>query len=506
LLSGKKISLHDIKSKKDVWSTQLEDPKPAPAPKAASPKSPFKKTSQIDEEEFESFYDDYSSIKSAPFFNGDDVWICLSHNVLRVDLKTGAVKQTVAYKGRLSAFTPGESTLLVVSEKEPTQKIVTQINLDSGEAKTAEVASALREKVPLSKDLPSSIAPTAAALLKYEIEAQQKSRPSIYKFSSEFFPAGKNMVEMQVKLLEPKVTWVQTMKPAGPSKLNAGTSAASDVRGVAEEIFNELKRNDGGGVREVDESRYSVLLRRTVEEGAADWTGEMTGLPAFFSQKTVDVLVGGKSLFLFDKQNKKIAEAQLTFPIDRPEFGDASPPCVEANGTLFFFDQGVLTAFELPGGAVRWRLPSVGISEIQFDEKGMLYVSTTTGTPEDIQYSEQIKLTDAIKPIILKVDPQSGKTLWKCERSGSGCFPTGKYLYITDFSRGGFAMINAVEDAFGARSSASGNFNIVRINPSNGKKMWSFNKKGVPENIDFSENRILLHYGNDIEVMKYISF
>ena len=54
--------------------------------------------------------------------------------------------------------------------------------------------------------------------------------------------------------------------------------------------------------------------------------------------------------------------------------------------------------------------------------KGMLYVSTTTGSPEDIQYSEQIKMGDAAAPIILKVDPKSGKTLWKCDKSGSGCF------------------------------------------------------------------------------------
>ena len=67
-------------------------------------------------------------------------------------------------------------------------------------------------------------------------------------------------------------------------------------------------------------------------------------------------------------------------------------------------------------------------------------------------------------------------------------------------------MINAAEEAFSTGSSAPGNFNIIRINPSNGKKVWSFNKKGVPENIDFSNNRILLHYGNEIQVMKFLSF
>jgi len=246
-----------------------------------------------------------------------------------------------------------------------------------------------------------------------------------------------------------------------------------------------------------------------MEENAPDWTGEVTGVPEFFPQKTVDLLIGGKTLFILDKQNKKLAEAQLTFPIDEEfmsSYGDASSPCVEADGTLFFFDQGVLTAFDLPAGTVRWRLPSVGISGIQFDEKGMLYVSTTTASPEDIQYSEQIKMNDATAPIILKVDPKIGKILWKCEQSGGGCFLTDKYVYITDAARGGFSMINAVEDAFGTASKAPGNFNIIRINPTNGKKIWSFNKKGVPDSIDFSKNRILLHYGKEIQLMKYISF
>jgi len=497
-LNKKQVSLHDVRSKKDVWSTAIEDPKPAAEPKPAPTKPAFKKP-KFGPEDIEDAFSDYSSLTAEPFFKGDDLWLCLSHNVVGIDLKTGAVKQTVPIKGRLSAFTPGQSTLLVVSEKDPVKKIVTQINLGSGEVKVSEVASLLREKVPLSKELPSTIAPTAALLMKEELEGAKHRLPSIYKSSSEFFPAGQNMVEMQVKLLEIKLTTVKTMKDPGPSNLNADTRASTSARAVADEIFNELKRNATGGFKQVDESRYGVLLHRTMEENAPDWTGEVTGVPEFFSEKTVDLLVGGKTLFIFDKQNKKLAEAQLTFPIG------ASPPCIEVDGTLYFFDQGVLTAFDLPAATVRWRLPSVGIRRIQFDAKGMLYVSTTTASPEDIQYSEQIKMNDATAPIILKVNP-SGKILWKCEQSGGGCFLTDKYVYITDASRGGFSMINAVEDAFGTASRAPGNFNIIRINPTNGKKIWSFNKKGVPDSIDFSKNRILLHYGKEIQLMKFISF
>jgi hypothetical protein len=510
LLKSDEILLHDIKSKSNLWTTALPDPKPPVEKKPI--KVIVKKASDPDPDEEIDYekYNDSSSVTAPPFFNGDDVWIPLSHNVLCVDLKSGALKYTIQYRGRLSAFTPGESTLLVVSERAPTKKLVTRITLASGEAKSAEVASSLRERVSTSKDLPANVLPTAAMLMKYQMEGAEKNLPSIYKLSSEFFSAGQNIVEMQVKLIEPKVTFVQTMKaPTASKHLNDSTTASTSARSVAEEIFNDMKRSSGGGVRPVDESRYGVLLRRSLETGAPDWSGEVDGLPTFFPCKTVDVLIAGKNLTIFDKQNKKLADVVLSYAIDE-EFSSGygnsgASPCVEKDNTLYVFDKGVLTAFELPGGTVRWRLTSVGVRGIQFDDKKNLYVSTTTASPEDIQYSDQIKMNDSIKPILLKVDP-SGKTLWKSDQSGGGCFLTGKYLYLTDAARGEFAMVAAAEDAFGVESQSGGNFRIYRLDPANGKKLWAFDKAGWPSNIDFSENRILLHFGNEIQIMKFISF
>ena len=133
-----------------------------------------------------------------------------------------------------------------------------------------------------------------------------------------------------------------------------------------------------------------------------------------------------------DKQCKELFRARLSYPVsdryknadssDEPPFGasfvtSALGPealenlAVEASGhALFLFDQGVLTAFSLPDGAVRWRLPSVGVNHVQFDNAGMLYVDSTTATPEDIQYSDQIKF-QSIYPVILKIDPTKGKIL-----------------------------------------------------------------------------------------------
>ena len=73
----------------------------------------------------------------------------------------------------------------------------------------------------------------------------------------------------------------------------------------------------------------------------------------------------------------------------------------------------MLTAFDLATGNVRWRLPSVGIAGLFFDDKGMLYVNSTTASPENIKYSRQIDISQKTDAVFLKVDPKTGRILWK---------------------------------------------------------------------------------------------
>ncbi|MEO6036356.1 MAG: B-box zinc finger protein, partial [Verrucomicrobiota bacterium] len=430
------VALHSIATKKDLWSTSLDDPNPARA--ATSKSAEDESTADADIESSADYLGGGFESNSQPFFHGNDLWLCLAHRVVCLDVKTGSVKYNVPFAGHLESFTPGDPDLLVVSRGAATKMLVAQISVETGEVKKTEVVTMARERVELSKDLPNNVLPTAALLMKYEMEGAQKNQPSVYKSSSEFFPSGQGLVEMDVKLVEVKISSVQTMKTPGKSNLGAETRASTSTRAVMEELSNEMKRNRGGGIRSVDESRYAVTLRRVNEPGATDWRNEVIGVPMFFPQKSVDLLVAGKVSYFLDKKNKLIGQSQLQFPIDDHFTSGERPgiaPAMENNNTLFLFDKGVLTTFDLPEAKVRWRLPSVGISRIQFDEKGMLYVSTTTAAPEDIQYSEQIKITDAAKPIVLKVDPKSGKTLWKSEQYAEGCFLTGKYLYMTDAAR-----------------------------------------------------------------------
>jgi outer membrane protein assembly factor BamB len=241
-----------------------------------------------------------------------------------------------------------------------------------------------------------------------------------------------------------------------------------------------------------------------------EWKGEVTGAPSFFPLTTVDLLAAGRVLFVFDKQNNKLFQSQLNYPLSgRFTTGNAASrpaPAAERNGTLYFFDQGVLTAFALPGGEVRWRLTTFGANAIQFDEEGMLYVDSTTAGPEDIQYSDTIHI-ERIHPVLLKVDPASGKILWKAEQRGEQCLVSGKFLYAASVEQGGGGIAGALGEALNTpQGGAPVYFNLYRIDPATGETLWDLYYEQRPGNLVVQDNRILLRFGDNLELFKYLSF
>jgi outer membrane protein assembly factor BamB len=443
------------------------------------------------------------------FTDKDSIWICLGTRVLRLQRASGKIQQTIPIAGRLQSFTPAAGSLLVVSAKDETTRLAMQIDLSSGEASTQEITVPRAEKRAMPNELPPNVQPTASVLLSQALDEQKFNKP-LDAMSSEFFSTGQNLVEMRVRLLEPKVTWIQAIKPRGASQLNGSTTASTSAADVEEEVFNDIKRSQTGGVKSIDESRYEVQLRRWLGDSPAEWTGEVTGVPLFFSLKTVDLLAAGKQLSVFDKQNKKLFDARLSYPLNdrfQPGHWDRrSVPAVETNSTLYFFDEGVLTAFSLPTGEIRWRLTSIGIGKIQFDDSGMLYVDSTTAAPEDIQYSEQISFQNAA-PVLLKVDPASGKILWQAQRLGQDCFVSGKFLYTSSTQQGGIALANGLAEALNApQQQETVYFRIYRLDPATGKALWEFYREEAPADLSFQQNRFLARFGNDIQVWKFLTF
>ena len=313
---------------------------------------------------------------------------------------------------------------------------------------------------------------------------------------------------MQIKsrLLETRRVAYQAMKAPQVSTLNNPGLTARDSMKAAGELLNEMQREGTGGIAYENESRYQVTLRRFLPANAPDWIGEVNGPPLVFPQKTVDVLAAGKTLTVFNKKNVKLWEARLTFPVSEKVVSSYSSdetlaPCLEDGGALFFFDKGMLTAFDLRSGEARWRVPSVGISRVARDGQGPLYVATTSASPDSIQYSQQIKLGEKDYPAVLRIDPRSGKVLWRAERIGDQCFASGKFVYATRVQTSGLDTMKAAMNG----GDVPVHFRLHRVKPGNGAVLWEYYQPRAPRRVDVEKNRILLQFADEVQVVTFLA-
>ncbi len=323
-------------------------------------------------------------------------------------------------------------------------------------------------------------AAAAAAESVSEIDWDTEGGSDLQSFRREYTQD----VKFEAKLIKENIVQREAMKPPEATALKEEGITVGDTLAMAQHIMNEQRRDVTGGIEHVDESTYRVQLHHLADQAAVPWTGDVIGRPQFFSLKSVDLLVAGQTLLTFDKQGKKLWESKLSYPITRN-----IPPAVETSGGLYFFDKGVLTAFDTATGTVRWRLGSVGVSKLQFDDAGMLYVSTTSASPETIRYSQQIDFGNPTQPLVMKVDPASGKILWQIEKIGDRCYVSGKFVYLTS-SRGGMSETY---------------FRIYRIDPKNGKQLWEYYRPEEPISMDFLDNQILALFPNRLEVLRFFS-
>ena len=338
----------------------------------------------------------------------------------------------------------------------------------------------------------------------------RSSKPAPTDAAHYILVAGANdSVQFSVKLVESHIVSRDAMRAAPKqSALNGDLTAGNSTEAV-NGMLNEMQRNRGGGTVQEDDSIYQVSLRRPDTQGPADWTGQVTGPPRLIPLKTVNVLAAGKTLIVFDKTNQKLWQATLTYNVvgnwtppstaGGSSFGDG--PCVERGDTLYVFDQAVLTAFDLATGNARWRLPSVGVVGLFFDDKGMLYVNTTTADPETVKYSRQIDITQKIEAVLLKVDPRTGKTLWSVKPGGFINYLSGPYIYTVQFYDPG----DEEQSSTAAAIQLPPFLRIRRISPSDGRDLWVYQEDRAPLAVQFQNNDIELVFKREVEVLKYLS-
>lgn len=474
---------------------------------------------------------------------GQKIWLISPSKAVQYDWESGKPDKEVAISFELARVLPGmDKSVLLMSDKRTSRQTVARLDLGSGELKAEQLGEDLQpvkpasgspkiastkapsSNVPLAtlasikqvKGLPTGSAtsnttqkiaavkpsPTRRVLMDDDgdplpaISGDMSGAPLDETRSGTFMVfAGDNVAEMEVKVLQKNFVQYKAFKDKPKvSELDKGVNAANAVAAMSE-IMNDLQADLTGGMRTEDESRYQVTIKRLLAAGTPEWSGEVVGPPALFSLKTVDVLTAGKAVYVFDKTNRKLWEGKLGFPVGPEMLGDTSwfedrpinrSPCVEREQTLYLFDQGVLTSYELTSGSVRWRLPTVGISALHFDDKGMLYVSTSSAGAESLKYTKQIDLSKRVAPVIMKADPATGKILWKMNKMGSDIYFSGKYLYT-------------IEDV------PAGGMRIYRLKPGTGEPMWEHYEKRYTTKREFQENVIQLLHDDELKVLGFLS-
>ena len=315
-------------------------------------------------------------------------------------------------------------------------------------------------------------------------------------------------VQFAVKMLEEHITERTAMKSAPTKSVLDGNLTVTKTSELANEMLNDMQRERGGAVVREDESRYQVTFKRPADPNP--WTGEVIGPPQLFPLNTVDVLSGNKLILVFDKTHKKLWQATLNFNIrggfsgleeENERYGKG--PCVERKDALYVFDEGVLTAFDLASGSVRWRLPSVGISGLFFDDQEKIYLNTTTASPDTIKYSRQIDITQKNAPIVMKVDARTGKALWATQTGGPITYVSGKFIYTLQ----SYAPLEDDEHPFEQKTGfeTPPYVHIKRLNPKTGRQMWDFFEQRAPWDVQFDKNTIRLVFKREVTVLKYFT-
>ncbi|HEX5400113.1 MAG TPA: PQQ-binding-like beta-propeller repeat protein [Verrucomicrobiae bacterium] len=560
-LRGGTLARCDIKSGKEIWSqpiiTKQQIADAVARENALAPTDQFGQ--RIPQNKIEEAVNRSLESGLQLHVSGQSIWVSTPEKLTRYDWNTGKVAQEIPMNGRTELVTRNGEFLLM-GKGANGQALITQINAASGESHVEEIGQPGQSLVaastssntggqasaglPLAPGAEGPMNPATVgeqaqnlslpgrlalpAIIANESEQERiaeelkaddqtsptppptpKPPPPVQNAAGQFtlLPSQYGYVEVSVRLLESRIVTRNAMNaPPATSALNGNLNSSSETAAI-NDTLNEMQRHRGGGTVKENESVYEVSLRRPDSTGTADWTGQVTGLPKLYPLKTVNVLAAGKTVIVFDKSNKKLWQAALTYNVasGNPVAGGESStfgqgPCVERGDTLYVIDQAVLTAFDIANGNARWRLPSVGIVGLFFDDKGMLYVNTTTADPENIKYSRQIDITQKIEASLLKIDPQTGKTLWNAQPGGFISYLSGKYIYtIQSYDPGDLAGT-----PMGVLSPAY--LKIRRISPADGHLLWEKDDDRAPLAVQFQNNSIALVFKKEVQVWKYVSF
>jgi hypothetical protein len=576
-IHGDKLARYDVKAKKEVWLRHLLDKKKIGAEaeaaikamQAEAAKSEFAFKIPSVEETTKDMIRGAEEAQQLRVF-GRNIWVADGQKARRFDWDTGEPKQEIEFSGDFAEGVLRGDTLEFREQVGAKRMSLTRFNLGNGaidsdeigekeppapEANLAAMLAAAGSKsgtgaggkkldpqrlaaavgnAPLAGRIaaPATISVARrqqealdemdemdadvprggnAALAKTLADAEDAMMALEH---SELIPLENGFVQFTTKMTEQNIVTRSAAK-AAPKKsaLDGPVNAASSMQ-VANELLNEMSRTSGGDIVREDHSKYHVKIHLGGGKEVPDWEGDVVGAPEFYPQKSVNVLVAGTTVQVFDLQNQKKWASTLMFPIAGGgsflDFDQAERhglgPVVERGDTLYIFDQGVLSAYDLATGNARWRLPSVGIAGMYFDDAGMIYLNTTTASPDKIKYSRQIDVMNSPNDIVLKLDPKNGKEIWKHSMGGRIAYLSGKYIYTLSFT-----PPRDDDDEFDENLAALGleskpYVRIRRISPKNGRVLWDHYQPRGALDIQIHDNTFQLVLKKEVQVLKFLSF
>jgi hypothetical protein len=562
-LHGDTLARHEFKSRKQIWSRQLIDRKLI----AAEVERDMKRFSDLhakmaDEgysgpyrgpsaEELQKDKEREAAALLELQVRGENIWVLTPEKVVLYDWATG--KETKVYSAAMGEVIPQRDEVFILEPLAETPRI-TRIDLVTAKADVTDLgglsdakgqgaikqaAQAFAGQIAGNRPLdPAAVAEQVSRLpiqarialpallavrmnqerLEAELNdmpllkpaaGQQRRQPSS---SNILIPTREGILGMRVELLESRIVEHVAMKAAPVKPVLEGNLKASQSLEAANEMLNEMQRNVGGDRVREDLSRYAVTIRSLDSE--ASWSGEVIGPPRLIPLETVNVLVSSKSILVLDKGHKKLWQSALSYDVPLGGGADFDPsdeegalnigPCIERKESLYVFDHGVLTAFDLKTGNARWRLPTVGIAGVFFDEKDMMYVNTTTAKHERIKYSRQIDVTDIPGAMMLKVDSRNGKVLWSNNVNGWVSHIRGKYIFAVN----SYAMSEREESLIGTSFHTGFEkksfLRIRRINPKTGRAVWEHFEQRAPLDLQFEDTFIRLVFRKEVEILKFL--
>jgi hypothetical protein len=333
------------------------------------------------------------------------------------------------------------------------------------------------------------------------------ARTPIPRDSFTFVPDREGFVEFSERLIEEKIVSRSAMKAAPAKSALENAPTVANTTEIANEILNEMQRTHGGDTVEEDESRYEVAIRDPATHTV--WREEVVGPPRLYPLQTVNVVSANKLIIVLDKTGHKLWQSSLAYNVTAPfrppdEHGSSYGvgPVAEKDGSLYVFDDGVLSAFDVKSGNARWRVPSVGITGIFFDDRGDMYVNTTTAGPDSLRYSKQIDVSSKTITVVMKVNCKTGKTIWTAEPGGLITYVSGPFVYSVSMYEGDdeegsmFPSMGAQRRPF---------VRIKRLSPWTGKEKWVHAQQRAPLDIEFDRNSFRMVFKREVQVLRFLS-